>query len=493
MSSDNMSGDQALSFDTFSNVIDGKLSSTAETRCSVNPSTLTNNPPVPVSTYDDVNEAVRAARKAAGSWAQLPWADRRDAIEQFATGLEEHLDGFARLLTTEQGKPFPRAQLEVRTGVQWLRDCCTLSLPDTVIEDNETRQIKTRYTPLGVVAAMVPWNYPVQPLACGKIGPALLTGNTLILKPSPFTPYCNLKLAELGMRCFPPGVLQALSGDDNLGPWMTEHPGIDKIAFTGSIETGKKVMASCSKTLKRVTLELGGNDPAIVCADVDLAAIPTITGIAFDNAGQICCTVKRLYVHESVYDTVMAVVIGTLQYLKPGDGFEEGVFIPPLTNAQQFERVRKLLADAEKAQLKVAAGSTKPLPGSGESTGYFFAPTVIDNPPDDSNIVTGEQFGPVLPILKWTDEDDVIRRANDTQFGLGASIWTQDMEQAARMSQKIQAGTVWINSHAEISAMYPFGGHKNSGIGVEWGIEGMKAYCNIQTVVSRKHPWDGKT
>lgn len=174
---------------------------------------------------------------------------------------------------------------------------------------------------------------------------------------------------------------------------MTEHPGIDKISFTGSIATGKKVMESCSKTLKRVTLELGGNDPAIVCADVDLAAIPTITGIAFENAGQICCGIKRLYVHESVYDTVMATVLAVLPHLKFGDGFVDGVFIPPITNKQQFERVQELLADAERAQLKVVAGSTKPMPGAGETGGYFIAPTVIDNPPDDSKIVTEEQFG----------------------------------------------------------------------------------------------------
>lgn len=262
-----------------------------------------------------------------------------------------------------------------------------------MIEDSSTRRISTRYTPLGVAAAIIPWNYPVQPLACGKIAPALLTGNVLILKPSPFTPYCNLKLAELGLRFFPRGVLQALSGDDRLGPWMTEHPGIDKIAFTGSIATGKKIMESGSRTLKRVTLELGGNDAAIVCADVDLAAIPTITGIAFDNAGQICCGIKRLYVHESVYDVVMATVLGVLQHLKLGDGFADGVFIPPLTNVQQFERVRELLADVEREGLQIAVGSTKPMPGAGKDTGYFFAPTVIDNPPDDAKIVTEEQFG----------------------------------------------------------------------------------------------------
>ncbi|KAI1464446.1 aldehyde dehydrogenase [Daldinia caldariorum] len=484
---------QPISFDNFFNVIDGKLTSTETTRRSVNPSTLKNNPDVPLSTIEDVDKAVQAAKKAAESWAQVSWEDRKKAVEGFASALEAQIDDFAALITREQGKPFPRAQLEMRTGVEWIREFCQLSLLETVIEDNSTRRISTRYTPLGVVAAIIPWNYPVHPLACGKIAPALLTGNVMILKPSPFTPYSNLKLAELGLQFFPPGVLQALSGDDRLGPWMTEHPDIDKIAFTGSIETGKKVMESCSKTLKRVTLELGGNDPAIVCADVDPAAIPTITGIAFDNAGQICCGIKRLYVHESVYDTVVATLLAVLPHLKLGDGFADGAFIPPLTNVQQFERVRELLSEVERTGLKLIAGSTKPTPGAGKYTGYFVAPTVIDNPPEDSKIVAEEQFGPVIPIIKWTDEEDVIKRANNTRYGLGASVWTQDIAQAERMASKLQAGTVWINSHAELGASYPFGGHKNSGLGVEWGIEGMKSYCNIQTKLVRSSPWDGKS
>ncbi|KAI1299914.1 aldehyde dehydrogenase [Xylaria venustula] len=489
----NQPSDDKLNFETFHNVIDGQLSSTTNTRYSTNPSNLEKNPPVPLTTRTELDAAVQAARRAAVSWAKVPWEDRKNAVQAYASALESNQDSFARMLTKEQGKPFSRAQLEVKTGVQWLRDFCELSLPETVLEDNEKRRIITRYQPLGVVAAIVPWNYPVQPLACGKIGPALLTGNVLILKPSPFTPYCNLKLAELGLRFFPPGVLQALSGDDKLGPWMTEHPGIDKIAFTGSAATGKKVMESCSRTLKSVTLELGGNDPAIVCSDVDLSAIPTILGIAFDNAGQICCTIKRLYVHEDVYDVVLATALAVLQHFKAGDGFQDGVFIPPITNAQQFERVRDLLAEIKTSKLKLAAGSTEPMQGAGESNGYFFAPTIVDDPPEDSRIVSTEQFGPVLPFLKWKDESDVIERANNTQYGLGASVWTQDMERAERISTQIQAGTVWINSHAEIGAKIPFGGHKSSGLGVEWGVEGMKAYCKLQTLLTRSKPWNGQT
>ncbi|KAI1128273.1 aldehyde dehydrogenase [Nemania abortiva] len=431
-----------VEFDSFFNVIDGQLTGTESTRYSVNPSTLEKNPPVPLSTAEDLDKAVQVARQAAGLWAQRSWDDRKKAIQAFATALEAQLNQFAEMLTREQGKPLSRAKVEVKTSIQWLREFCELSIPDTFIEDNETRRIWTRYIPVGIVGAIIPWNYPVQ-LACGKIGPALLTGNVLILKPSPFTPYCNLKLAELGLKYFPPGVLQALSGDDNLGPWMTEHPGIDEIAFTGSTATGKKVMESCSKTLKRLTLELGGNDPAIVCADVDLAAIPTIVAIAFDNAGQICATIKRLYVHEAVYDVVLSKVLAVIQHLKPGDGFRDDVYIPPITNVQQFERVRKLLADSQRSNLKIAAGSAEPMPGAGESKGYFFSPTIIENPPDDSSIVTREQFGPVLPILKWTDEDDVIRRANDTQYGLGASVWTQDMEQAHRIATGSEKESLW--------------------------------------------------
>ncbi|KAI0829155.1 aldehyde dehydrogenase [Hypoxylon sp. FL0890] len=422
----NGSVNDAIGFDTFHNIVDGKISDTVETRYTVNPSTLEKNPDTPVSTLEDVDKAVEAAKKAAKSWGQVPWSDRKKAIEAYATAVEAQLDDFARMVVKEQGKPFPKARADVAIGVQHLREFAQFTIPEEVFEKSDAHRVYTRYVPIGVVGAIIPWNYPVA-VACGKIAPALLTGNALILKPSPFTPYCSLKLAELGQRFFPPGVLQCLSGNDDLGPWLTEHPGIGKITFMGPIAAGKKVMESCGRTLKRVVLELGGNDAAVVCPDYDPAALPLIAGLSFENAGQICACIKRLYVHEDVYDSVLAGIVENVKKLKIGDGFEEGVTTPPVGNRAHFERIRDLLADIEKSQLKITVGSTKPVEGAGETTGFFFTPTIVENPPDDSRIVTEEQFGPVLPILRWRDEEDVIRRVNDTRFGLGASVWTRDM------------------------------------------------------------------
>ncbi|KAJ8106079.1 hypothetical protein ONZ43_g7182 [Nemania bipapillata] len=224
-------------------------------------------------------------------------------------------------------------------------------------------------------------------------------------------------------------------------------------------------MESCSKTLKRFTLELGGNDAAIVCSDVDAAAVATKIGIiAWCNSGQICICVKRIYVHESVYDAFLAGLVGFAESLKLGVGAD--AFVGPLSNQFQYERVKELLTDIEKTQLKVATG-------------------IIDNPPDDARIVTEEQFGPVIPVMKWTDEADVIRRANNSSAGLGASVWSRDMDQADRIGKQLQAGNIWINCHAEMQPSTPFSGHKQSGLGAEMGIDGLKAYCNIQSVYTR--------
>ena len=239
------------------------MTSTANTRTGINPATGQPNPPVPVATADDLDRAVDAAQQAFRKWSKTSYDQRRAALKAFGDAIEANQDALARLMTMEQGKPLTQANMEVGLAVTWARQMPDIEIPENVIEETDERRIMQRYTPIGVAAAIVPWNFPVL-LAVGKIVPAVYTGNTIIVKPSPFTPYCALKLAELATKCFPPGVVQALSGDDSLGPMITEHPGIGKISFTGSSLTGKRVMASCAKTLKRVTLELGGNDPCIV-------------------------------------------------------------------------------------------------------------------------------------------------------------------------------------------------------------------------------------
>ncbi|KAI0911510.1 aldehyde dehydrogenase [Ustulina deusta] len=471
-----------LDFTAYQNVIDGELSSTDLTRHTVNPATLEANPEVPVSTRHDVDRAVAAAQNAAAAWAEVPWSERMKAVEAFADALEAHLVEFSHTQVQEMGFPLAMAAEDARWGVKLIRDFCKLSLPDNVIEATRELHVVERYTPIGVAVGIIPWNGPVI-LACFKIAPALLTGNTLILKPSPFAPYSVLKMAELGLRFFPRGVLQALSGGDDLGPWLTAHPGIGKVSFTGSCATGKKVMQACSAHLKRVSAELGGNDPAIVCEDVDPAMVGRkIATVALLRSGQFCMAVKRVYVHESVYDAVLAGIVEYVENVKVGNGLEEGTIVGPLSNRPQYERVKDLLADIEATKLDV-------LPRGGQSieglNGFFIRPIVVNNPPDEARVVVEEAFGPIIPVMKWSEEADVIQRANNTNYGLGASVWARDLARAGRIANKLQAGNVWINTHSEIQASTAFAGHKQSGLGSDLGIEGLKGWCNIQAIYTR--------
>lgn len=475
-----------IDFSTFFNVIDGKLEKTEKTRNPLNPSTLEENPAVPVSSQEDVDRAVAAARKAQGPWAETSWEERAAALKKVGGAIMENIQELSKLVVKENGKPLQFAQMDIGGAAEYFTKTSDFTIPENVVDSDPEHTVITRYTPIGVAVGIVPWNFPAL-LAAGKMAPALLAGNAIIIKPSPFTPYSAMKIVELAQQFLPPGVLQVLSGDDGLGPILTEHEGIDKISFTGSTATGKAVMRSASKTLKRVTLELGGNDAAIVCANVDPAeAAPKLATFALLNSGQICVAIKRMYIHESVYDAVLKAMVDYVNTLKVGDGFEENVFLGPIANGPQYERVKNLLEDIQKNNFKIAAGSTAPHTSSGK--GYFITPTIVDNPPENSRIVQEEPFAPVFPALKWSDEADVIRRANDSIYGLGASVWTNDAAQAKRIAGKLQAGNVWINEHANPSPSSAFGGYKQSGIGTEWGIEGLKHWCNVQTIYHKARP-----
>ncbi|CAH0018599.1 unnamed protein product [Clonostachys rhizophaga] len=460
------------------NIINNEFVPTSKTLHSVNPSTGEALWDVPCATRSDVDQAVEHSRTAFKSWSRLPFDSRAQMLLAYADAIEAQREPLEKLLVMEQGKPLGLAQTEFSMALKWLRTFATMEVKDEVIEDDEDRSITQTFPPLGVCCGIVPWNWPVL-LGLGKVGPALITGNTMIIKPSPFTPYCDLKLGEIGMQIFPPGVLQVLSGDDSLGPMLTEHPGIDKITFTGSSETGKRVMQSCSKTLKSVTLELGGNDPAIICEDVDIDAIvPKITTLAFLNSGQICMLIKRLYVHENIYDKFRDAMVAFAKTIKVGDGFEPEVLVGPLQNSMQYEKLKDLYASIDTCKWKQALEGRIVT----ESKGYFVTPAIIDNPPDDSRIVVEEPFGPILPILKWSDEQEVLERANDSHSGLGASVWSKDLDRAERMARCLSAGSVWINSHFDVAPNVPFGGHKWSGVGSEWGMTGLKAYCNSRSL-----------
>ncbi|KAL8858194.1 MAG: hypothetical protein Q9178_005206 [Gyalolechia marmorata] len=480
-----------LGFQTYHNVINNELTKTAKTRHSIDPATTEPIAEVPVSTQEDVDRAVTAARAAFKTWSKTSLEERGEKLVAFADAIDHYKDDFAKLLTAEQGKPLAQSYQEIGMATTWLRAFSTMKIPDEIVEDTEDRQIVHRHVPLGVVGGIVPWNYPIL-LAVGKIAPALITSNTIIIKPSPYTPYCNLKLAELGAHIFPPGVLQALSGEEDLGPLFTTHPDIDKIAFTGSTATGKKVMAAAAPTLKRVTLELGGNDPAIICDDVDIEAIiPKLATLSFLCCAQICMMIKRLYVHSSIYPRFMSALVEHTRTLKVGSGTDPDVFIGPVQNSMQYEKVKDMYAQIPKQGWTAVLGGQE-LPAddenrpAGKGKGFFFQPTIIDDPPEDSRIVTEEPFGPILPVLKWTDEDDVIARANDSKMALGASVWSNDIDRANRMAKRLESGSVWVNSHFDVAPGVPFGGHKWSGIGMEWGLLGLKAYCNPQTLWLKK-------
>ncbi|GFF89612.1 probable aldehyde dehydrogenase [Aspergillus lentulus] len=467
----------SLDIMTFHNVINNELTTTPQTRHGINPANRQPNPEVPISTQKDLDRAVDAARHAFRKWSKTSFNERRAVLYAFADRIEANKDALVQLLTQEQGKPLNQSAVEVEMALQWARTLPTIEIPETVIEDTNEHKIIQRYTPLGVCGAIVPWNFPVL-LAVGKIIPAVYAGNTVIVKPSPFTPYCGLKLAELAAQCFPPGVVQALSGGDDLGPMITERPGIDKISFTGSTLTGKHVMASCAKTMKRVTLELGGNDPAIICDDVNVdEVVPKIGILSFLCSSQICMMIKRLYVHEEIYDEFREKLVAFVGLLKVGDGTEPDVFFGPVQNSMQYDKTKNLFGSLSKEGLTTALGGTIQ-----DSAGYFIHPTIVDNPPESSRVVQEEPFAPILPMLRWSDEDDVIARANATDMGLGASVWSRDMTRARRIADQLESGSVWINSHSDVSPRAPSGGHKSSGIGTEWGLNGLTAYCNSQTL-----------
>ncbi|MGE0830817.1 MAG: aldehyde dehydrogenase family protein [Hyphomonadaceae bacterium] len=449
----------------------------------INPATGEAFAEAPDCSRAQLDEAVAAARKAFPAWRATPIEERRQKLLAIAGAIAEHGDGLKRLLTREQGKPHVDAEGDVMGGAFWCSETAKLDLPVTINEDTEERHSETRHVPLGVVGAIAPWNFPIV-LAMFKVAPGLLAGNTMVLKPSPFTPLTTLKIGEILRDVLPPGVLNVVSGGDSLGPWMTSHPGIDKVSFTGSTQTGRKVMASASETLKRVTLELGGNDAAIVLPDVDIEkTAEEIFWAAFRNAGQICIAAKRVYVHKDIYEPFKQALVAYAQSVKVGDGSEQGTQIGPIQNHPQYRRVLELIADAKAKGYKFLIG------GEGaQKPGYFAPISIIDNPPDDSRIVREEQFGPVLPLLKFDTADEAVARANDSEYGLGASVWSSDVAQARQIADRLEAGNVWINEVQYVMPNAVFGGHKNSGIGGEGGVDGLLEYTNAQTITIKKRP-----
>lgn len=465
-----------MSAQAYKLLIDGKLVDGDMTMDVINPATEDVLATCPRASEDQLNEAVAAAKAAFPGWAATPIEDRRKALLAIADAIEKEAGEFARLLTQEQGKPLPDATGEVLGMVAFFRYFASLDLPVEVLDDSEGRRVEAHHKPLGVIGAIVPWNFPLILLAF-KLPPALLAGNTIVVKPAPTTPLTTLKLGALIRDLVPAGVVNIITDANDLGAALTAHPDIRKVSFTGSTATGAKVMAGAASLLKRITLELGGNDAGIVLDDVDPKdAAPKLFNSAFQNAGQVCIAMKRLYVHESIYDAVCEELARLAENAIVGDGLEQGTQIGPLQNRMQFEKVRELIEDARRSGNIIAGGHTP------REKGFFIRPTIVRDISDGTRLVDEEQFGPVLPVIKYSDPEDAVARANASPYGLGGSIWSADPERAHALADKLEAGTVWINKHAELDPAIPFGGAKMSGIGVELGVEGLKEFTQLKII-----------
>jgi acyl-CoA reductase-like NAD-dependent aldehyde dehydrogenase len=446
----------------------------------VNPATGEPFTTVPRASAAQADQAIAAAKAAVPGWSAVPFTERSRKLIELADAIAARKDEFARTLTLEQGKPLAEAQGELAWTEGYLRHYATLELPDRVIQDDAEGYIAVKHKPLGVVVGIIAWNFPLL-VACWKIGPAVLAGNAIVLKPAPTTPVAALMLGELCRDIFPAGVVNVITDANDLGPHLTSHPDVAKIGFTGSTATGKRIAATGADTLKRVTLELGGNDPAIVLEDVDVReTAQAIFGNAFLNCGQVCLAVKRAYVHADIYDAMCEELANLAQAAVVDEGLQQGTQIGPIQNAMQFDKVKGFL-DAAKADGKVIAGGEVM-----ERAGYFIRPTIVRDVTDGDRIVDEEQFGPILPVIRFDDVEDVIARANASEYGLGGSVWSKDVARAADIASRIESGQVWVNQHVGIGPHIPMAGFKNSGLGVEQSVEGLAEYTQLQVINIKK-------
>lgn len=465
----------------YRNLVDGQLVEAASTYGVINPSTGEVFAQAPQATGNDANNAVKAANAAFKAWSKTGISERKDALLAAVAKLQEPAIAkeIADVLCKEQGKPMWNAQFELGALAGHLTGFANTEYRfEEVLKEDDAERIIQRHIPLGVVAAITPWNFPLM-IAAWKIGEALMTGNTVVLKPSPYTPLSTLMMGEAWKDVFPRGVLNVLSGDNDAGKLLTEHPDVAKVSFTGSTATGKAIQAAASGSLKRLMLELGGNDPVVILGDADVyAVVPQIMNFAFMNTGQICVAPKRIYVHENKYNDVVAACVKAANEMKVGDPFEEGTFMGPLNNAMQLGIVEELVEDARVRGATIHTGGKRM-----ERPGYFYPATIISDVSEGAKVVDREQFGPVLPIMKFSTNDEAVRRANDSKFGLGASVWTSDPSGVGlEVATQLEAGTVWINQHLTISTDVPFGGAKESGIGRQMGAGTIESYTDTRVL-----------
>lgn len=462
-------------------VIDGAPQALKDRFEVINPADGTVIGTAPDADLATLDAAVDAAKRAFVTWSMTPDDELAAACRAVTAKLGEHAEELARYLTLEQGKPLNGlgSRWELGGAAAWAGYTAGLKLAPKLLQDTPDGRVELHRRPLGVVGSITPWNFPVM-IAVWHILPALRTGNTVVVKPSPYTPLATIRMVEIMNTVLPPGVVNVVTGDDkagNIGAAMATHPDIRKIVFTGSIATGRHVMRSAADTLKRLTLELGGNDAGIVLPGTDPRAIAEgLFWGAFLNNGQTCAAMKRLYVHESNHDAVCDALATYARGIVVGDGLDERTALGPIQNQAQFDKVARLVADGA-ARGQVLAGGK---PGSG----LFFPPTLIAGLRNGDDLVDDEQFGPALPIIRYTDVEEAIEAANDGPTGLGGSIWSSDVDAARKLAQRLECGSVWINKHGVIQPNAPFGGRKASGLGVEFSEEGLAEYTDIQVVFS---------
>ncbi|QUT05499.1 aldehyde dehydrogenase family protein [Sphingobium phenoxybenzoativorans] len=453
----------------------GKLTEGADTVDVENPSTNALIARAPQASHAQLDNAIAAAMQASG-WA----ADevlRRAALRTMSEMVNANRDTLARTLSLEIGLPFKAAQDEISASAAFLLYRADAETPLDVLHDDARQRVEVVRKPIGVVGAIIPWNAPML-IACEKIATAFAVGNTVVMKPSPLAPLTLLQLGELISDVVPPGVLSILPGGAELGTALVAHPQVGMISFTGSIRAGQAIMANAAPGLKRLSLELGGNDAAIVLPDADVASVaPRLFTGAFYRSGQVCAAIKRLYVHRDIAAPLTEALRNVAEAAVLGDPFDPAVTLGPLSNRQQFEIVKGLVDAAVRQGGSVVTGGS-PL----NRPGNFFRPTLITDVDETNPLVQEEQFGPALPIISYDSVDEAVARANDTRFGLGGSVWTSDVDTGSAVARRIQSGSVWVNRHGLVLPDVPFGGMKLSGLGRANGNVGFDSYAELQTV-----------
>ncbi|OAJ33369.1 aldehyde dehydrogenase family protein [Piscirickettsia salmonis] len=461
---------------SYTMLINGQLYSGIDSFAVVNPATEAVIAECPMVSVELLEQAVNAAKIAlidgTGTLEQ-----RRELLRACADKIEEHQEELSQLLTKEQGKPISQAQNEVSWAIGLLRKQCELDIPKKVLRDDAQAQVTVTRKPLGVIAGITPWNFPFY-IAVNKMAEAIYSGNSIIIKPSPYTPLTTLKLGELIQDIIPAGLVNIISGDNEIGALLVKHPKVSAISFTGSVATGKHIATAAAADLKRVVLELGGNDAAIVLNDVDVKEVAEkIFWSAFSNCGQICVAVKRLYVQRAIYHDLLDEMVRIAKTVKVGNGLDSEVTMGPLNNAMQYERIIELLNDAKVQGATVHCGGA-----AQDGLGYFFPPTIISGIEEGVRLIDEEQFGPLLPVLAFDNVDEVVQRVNNSSMGLSAYVWSKDNDLAVQVANRLEVGIVRVNTPTTEASLTPFGGMKQSGIGREGGVWGIEAMTDAQTL-----------